>query len=66
MQWLKDFRNDKSNTLDEMASKIGVSKSLYEKIEYGDRTPSAKFIKKFKEAFPEVDINIFFESESHV
>lgn len=65
MYWLKEFRLKNNKTQGEMAKYIGVSKSLYEKIEYGDRSPSANFIKKFKEAFPNVDTNIFFNIKTH-
>lgn len=60
MEWIRQFRKSKDLDTIEMALKIGVSKSLYEKIEYGQRTPSANFITKFKKAFPEVDTNLFF------
>ena len=44
---LIEFREKLNLSLQEMADKIGVSKSYYEKIEYGDRTPSFNFISKF-------------------
>lgn len=66
MSWLKQLRESRQLTMLEMANKIGVSKSLYEKIEYGDRTPSANFVKKFKETFPQEDMNNFFNNKSHV
>ncbi|WP_293997629.1 helix-turn-helix transcriptional regulator [uncultured Megasphaera sp.] len=60
MEWLKSFRNENGYTLDEMAGILGISKSLYEKIEYNDREPSRNFLTKFKKAFPDVDMNVFF------
>nr|DAZ36331.1 MAG TPA: helix-turn-helix domain protein [Caudoviricetes sp.] len=60
MEWLKSFRNENGYTLDEMAEILGISKSLYEKIEYNDREPSRNFLTKFKKAFPDVDMNVFF------
>ena len=54
------FRNENGYTLDEMAEILGISKSLYEKIEYNDREPSRNFLTKFKKAFPDVDMNVFF------
>ena len=60
MEWLKSFRNENGYTLDEMAEILGISKSLYEKIEYNDRAPSRNFLTKFKKAFPDVDMNVFF------
>ncbi|MBC8581209.1 helix-turn-helix domain-containing protein [Zhenhengia yiwuensis] len=63
MDWLKNFRYKQNLTISQMAIELGVSKSLYEKVEYGDRNPSANFIKKFKDRFPDEDINIFFNSK---
>lgn len=60
MKELKNFRNDRGLTVPEIAQKIGVSKSLYEKIELDVRKPSRQFTTKFKKAFPEFDVNIFF------
>ena len=60
MEWLKSFRNENGYTLDEMAEILGIYKSLYEKIEYNDREPSRNFLTKFKKAFPDVDMNVFF------
>jgi len=55
------FRKDKKLSINEMAEKIGVSSSFYEKIEYGDRNPSFNFITLFKRAFPGTEVdNIFF------
>ena len=45
----------------DMAALIGVTLSLYSKIELGLRNPSYNFLTKFKAAFPDSDINkIFF------
>ena len=57
MEWMKKFRNSKGFTASEMADKLGISKSLYEKIEYDD---SRNFMERFKKAFPDFDMNIFF------
>ena len=54
------FREKLNFSLREMANKIGVSKSYYEKIEYGDRVPSFNFIMKFKKAFPNENVEKFF------
>lgn len=59
---LSEFRKARKNTLEEMACKIGVSQSFYEKIEYGDKNPSFNFIRKFKDAFPYANVEkIFFD-----
>ena len=65
MEWLKKFRNEQGLTLNEMAEKLGISKSMYEKVEYGDRGASVQFIKRFKQVFPHIDINIFFTERLH-
>lgn len=63
MNWLKNFRYKQNFTISEMAIEMGVSKSLYEKVEYGDRNPSVNFMKKFKDRFPDEDINNFFKNK---
>lgn len=57
---LAKFRAEKGLSIMDIAKKIGVSASFYEKIEYGQRKPSYNFIVKFKTAFPESDVGIFF------
>ena len=65
MNWLVKFRREKGYTRNEMAKALGVSVSLYEKIEYGDRRPSGNFLGKFKKAFPSFNMNIFFDKSLH-
>ncbi|MEG2353724.1 MAG: helix-turn-helix transcriptional regulator [Clostridium sp.] len=60
MRDLIKFRNSLNLTQEEMAIKIGVSKSYYSKIERGFKKPGRGFIEKYKETFPNKDINIFF------
>lgn len=60
MKILKQFRKDKSLTQSEMAKTLGISESLYEKIERGIRTPSQNFLQRFKAQFPSFDMNLFF------
>ncbi len=62
MEILKKFRLNRNYTTLQMAEKIGVSKSLYEKVELGIRKPSREFTSKLKKEFPEFDVNIFFTS----
>lgn len=62
MEWMKKFRNSKGFTASEMADKLGISKSLYEKIEYDDRQPSRNFMERFKKAFPDFDMNVFLQN----
>lgn len=60
MQPLKDFRKLQGKSRAEMAEILGISLSLYDKIETGDRTASANFIRKLKKIYPTFDANIFF------
>jgi len=49
-----------------MADKMGVSHSLYQKVEKGERNSSFNFIRRFKHIFPNADIeSIFFAQKSH-
>ncbi len=65
METIKELREQLGLTMEEQAKKLGMSVSMYEKIEYGYREPSKKFIEKFKLVYPYIDINIFFESKVH-
>lgn len=56
---LKDFRLKQKKTQQEMADLVGITKSMYEKLEYNERTPSVETIKRFKKAFKNFDTNIF-------
>jgi transcriptional regulator with XRE-family HTH domain len=59
------MREELSLSMDEMAEKLDMSTSMYEKIEYGYRVPSRQFISKMKDKFPYIDTNIFFENKVH-
>lgn len=61
MNALIEFRNEQNLTQKEIAKKIKVSKSYYEKVEKGFKKPGRGFLEKFKEAFPDIDMNIFFD-----
>lgn len=61
------FREHKRKSIVEFAKKIGVSHSLYYKIETGERNPSYNFLLKFKSSFPDANIDeIFFKKQLHV
>lgn len=62
MSGLKKFRISLKLTIVEFASEIKVSKSLYEKVESGNRKASRAFIDKLKKRFPDFDVNIFFNN----
>jgi len=57
---LKTFRESQNKTPKQMAKEIGVSESLYYKVESGLREPTYRFIKKFKTAFHVSVDEIFF------
>ncbi|MBS5581864.1 MAG: helix-turn-helix transcriptional regulator [Megasphaera sp.] len=59
VKWLKDFRNYKGLTTAQMAKKLKISKSWYEKVEFDYRQPSRNFLERFKKTFPDFDMNIF-------
>ena len=63
MEVLKDFRKSLRLTAQEFANSINVSKSLYEKVEAGDRKPSREFTTKLKARYPQFDVNIFFTTK---
>ena len=62
MAELKVFRELLKMTKDEFANSLGFSLSYYEKIENGDRKMSGHFLKKLKEKYPQIDLNIFFKN----
>lgn len=66
MQCVRNLRMEKNLTCRKMAETIGVSRSLYEKVEYGDKVPGRQFMEKFKKTFPSFDMNIFFEELLHI
>lgn len=59
MNMLKEFRENIGKSKQEMADELQVSKSFYEKIEYGTKKPGRELIEKFKKKYPYFDINIF-------
>jgi len=63
---LIEWRKSMKCTQEEMATRLGVSQSFYQKIEGGERNPSFNFIAKFKQVFPDCNTDdIFFGSELH-
>ena len=58
---LQNFREQQNLTRYEMAKKLKLSKSMYEKIELGFRNPSYNFLLKIKNSFPDFDINLLFD-----
>ena len=60
MDELKAFRNSLDMSAEAFAESMGVSKSLYEKVENGFRKPSRNFMEKLKRKYPQFDMNILF------
>lgn len=64
---LVEFRVKNKLTQKEMAQVIGTSLTYYSKIELGLRNPSYNFIKQFKSAFNNANVDdIFFSNLLHV
>lgn len=60
MPYLKEIRDSLELTQNEIAEKLGVSKSYYEKLERGAVPVTRIIIEKIKVLYPEVDANLFF------
>ena len=66
MDKLKELRKSHGLTRSAMAEKIGLTLSMYEKVESGRYNASAGFMRRLKEAFPEISIDeIFFARNSN-
>lgn len=66
MSKLKEFRKKQDLTQEAMAHKLGITLSMYEKVEGGRAGASAAFMRRLKEAFPEASIDaIFFDRNSN-
>jgi transcriptional regulator with XRE-family HTH domain len=60
METMKVIRNMTNKSPEEFAKELGISISLYTKIECGNRKPSKNVIGKIKKKYPCIDTNIFF------
>jgi len=57
------FRKSLGLTRKKVYEAMGISRSYYEKVEYGICKPGRGFIEKFHSAFPDADIvSIFYEN----
>lgn len=66
MERLKEFRVNKKMTQKVIADKMGITLSMYEKVEHGAANASAGFMRRLADAFPDADINyIFFNGNSN-
>lgn len=62
---LRNFRLSQNKSMEDISSEMGISKSFYEKVEYGQRTPSYGFIKRFKRQYPHCDTDKIFFSNNY-
>ena len=63
MKTLKEFREAIGKTQQQMADDFEISKSMYEKLESGERKASRDLIEKIKLKYPLIDIYIFLDLE---
>ena len=64
MNALRQFRNSTGLSQDRMARRLGVSLSMYEKVERGNAKASRGFMEKIKEQFPKASIDAIFFSDN--
>lgn len=57
---LREFRKSKEKTQEEMARSMGITLSMYEKVENEKTGASANFMRKLKNIYPDIDINFIF------
>jgi putative transcriptional regulator len=64
---LVEFRSETNQTQKDVADKMEISLSFYQKIESGDRNPSYNFLCVFKKVYPNQSIEeIFFGDKTHL
>ena len=61
MKTLKEFREAIGKTQQQMATELNISKSMYEKIESGEKKPGRDLIEKIKIKYPLLDVTIFLD-----
>ncbi len=67
MEKLKELRRSHNLTQEAMANKLGITVSMYEKVEGGRAGASAAFMRRIKSVFPEANIDdIFFGNNSNI
>ena len=66
MERLKACRKSQKRTQEAMAFRLGSTVSMYEKVEGGRANASSSFMRRIKNAFPDVCIDeIFFADNSN-
>jgi len=61
MEALKRLRKILKMNQQQMADELGMSKSLYAKVENGNREASREFMTTIKKKYKFIDTNIFFK-----
>lgn len=66
MNNLRELRKENGYSQEQMAAELGVSLSMYQKVEQGNAKAGRNFMEKIKQRFPEASIDyIFFSSNSN-
>lgn len=66
MNNLRELRKENGYSQEQMAAELGVSLSMYQKVEQGNAKAGRNFMEKIKQRFPEASIDyIFFASNSN-
>lgn len=67
MNNLRKLRKENGYSQEQMAAELGVSLSMYQKVEQGSAKAGRNFMEKIKQRFPEASIDyIFFASNSNI
>ena len=67
MNNLRELRKENGLNQEQMAAELGVSLSMYQKVEHGNAKAGRKFMEKIKQRFPEASIDyIFFATNSGI
>lgn len=67
MNALRELRTENGFSQEKMAAELGVSLSMYQKVEQGNAKAVRAFMEKIKRRFPEVSIDyIFFTVNSDI
>ena len=64
MEELRAFRKEKGLSQEQMAKKLNITLSMYEKVEGGRAGASAAFMRRIKAAFPEANIDLLFFADN--
>ena len=63
---LREFRKEKGISQDRMAKELGITLSMYEKVESGRASASAAFMRRIKNRYPDANIDLlFFSADSN-